>query len=165
MAVAAAKNSVVAMALQVAQVVHVPVDFRLHLVEYHRGHRQVSALDRLDRHQRLVDRADAIIDDDDDRKLQRAGEIGVEAIFRQRRIEATCTFDDQARCRPVRRAGIDKVLQVNLPTLEARGAMRCQRRAETKWRYALDAFAFVVGSPQCVRVMRDQFAGSCCLTA
>ena len=100
-----------------------------HLVEHDGGDAQLPAGDCLQGHQRLVDRADAIVDDDDHRQLQRAGEIGIQAVFGEWRVKTTGTLDDQPVCRVVAAAGLDQRCELNTLTLEARCAVRRQRRS------------------------------------
>lgn len=134
--------------LQVGGVVHVTVCHRGYLIEDDGGHSQMSARHRLQGHQCLVDRTDTVIDHDYHRELQRFGEVGVQSVFRQRRVKSAGAFDDQAAIGPVAGAGVDQVLQLHRPSLQARRSMRRQRSAKPIRRDLLDRFARAVRLPQ-----------------
>ena len=82
------KHGKAAVGLQVGSIVHGNFDAWLHLVKYNCGDAQLSASHGLKRHQGLVDGADTIVDNHDNRQLQRIGKVGIQSILGERRITA-----------------------------------------------------------------------------
>ncbi len=75
--VTTSKHGKAAVGLQVGGIVHGIFGGWLQLVEYYCGDAQVSASHGLQRHQGLVDGADTIVDNHDNRQLQRTGKVGI----------------------------------------------------------------------------------------
>ena len=109
--------------LQVGGIVHRLSSVPVHLVEDDGGDWQVSARHRLQRHQGLVDRADTVVDNDNHRELQRAGQVGIQAVFRERRVKTTRAFDDQAMIAVVALQASTSACSSDTPS--SRRAARC----------------------------------------
>ena len=105
--VATAKHRAVAVRLDVAGIVHPYIIEWSYLVKNHGRYMQFATIHRLQSHQGLIDRADAFVDNNDNRQLQCVGEVCVQAVFCQRRVKASSALDDQAVRRIVTFAGID----------------------------------------------------------
>ena len=80
----AAKHRPPAIGFEIGEIVHARFACRCNLIEHHGGDLETPYRGRGQSHQCLVDRADAVVDDDDQREPERDGEIGVQTILGQR---------------------------------------------------------------------------------
>ena len=75
--VRATNNGEITVSLQVGRVIHGVINLDVNFVQNNSGDTKLPVLYRLGRHQGLVYRADTIIDNDDDRQLQCASQVGI----------------------------------------------------------------------------------------
>ncbi len=116
---------------EIGAVIHVGITTRRRLVQHDPGQDQSATRDGLDGQQGLVDGAEPVGAYDQHRQTEGHGQVGIQGIDRERRIESAGALHQQKIPRAdLFTTCLDQVIQAQSPPLQGRRALGRERLAK-----------------------------------